>query len=632
MTAVTCEIFLQMLEREAPAVEFEAPLLEARTAGASAAELAELDSAKCAALRVRALLERRARREAELAALFDTAGDLAGLRDVDAVLQAIVHRARRLLHADVAYLTLPDPQRGDTFMRVTDGSGSQAFRSTRLAMGDGLGGLVAQTGMPYSTADYFADQRFRHTAAIDSAVREEGLVAILGVPMKLGDQVIGVLFASHRDFRPYAPEEIALLVSLAAHATIAVDSARLLTETRTALAELSAASAAMHAHYNTVERAAQAHDRMTDLVVRGGGVADVATVAADILGGALLVLDADGRRLTEIGAPNAHEQLGDEQAVGEIAATAAQLGRTVVAKELWAAPGGAGSRPLCTLVLHHPGELSPADQRILERAALVTALLLLFQRSIAEAEGRVRGELLDDLLDGRVLDDKALHSRATLLGIDLTQPQMLIVAEHGGHHRAAAWTTHYVMARHGLAVTRGRHTVVLLPGSDASATAHCAAKELRAALGISATVAGSGPVDLPNRVPAAYREARQCIQLMNALGKHGSSASAADLGFIGLLINSTDNVLAFLNTTLGPVIDYDLRRGAPLIDTLETYFATSCSLSNSAKLLHIHVNTVTQRLDRITALLGEGWQHPDRALEIQLALRLHRLRESAAFP
>ncbi|MEU7140586.1 GAF domain-containing protein [Nocardia sp. NPDC046473] len=630
---MTCEIFLEMLEREAPAVEFEAPLLDARAAGASAAELAELDGAKRAALRVRALLERRARREAELAALFDTAGDLAGLRDVDAVLQAIVHRARRLLHADVAYMTLPDPQRGDTYMRVTDGSGSQAFRSTRLAMGDGLGGLVAQSGVPYSTADYFADRRFRHTVDIDHAVRDEGLVAILGVPMKLGDQVIGVLFASHRDFRPYAPEEIALLVSLAAHATIAVDSARLLTETRTALAELSAANAAMHAHYNTVERAAQAHDRMTDLVVRGGGVADVAAVAADILGGALLVLDSDGRRITEIDSPESggRERLGDDHAVGEITATAAQLGRTVAAKELWAAPGGAGSNPLCTLVLHHSNELSPSDQRILERAALVTALLLLFQRSIAEAEGRVRGELLDDLLDGRVADHDALHSRATLLDIDLTQPHVLVVVEDGGQRRTAAWTTNYVLSHHGLAAVRGQHTVVLLPGGDASAAAHSVAKELSAALGISATVAGSGPVDLPKRVPAAYREARQCIRVLHALGKQGSSASAVDLGFVGVLINSGGNVLAFLNTTLGPIIDYDLRRGTPLIETLETYFATSCSLSGSAKLLHIHVNTVTQRLDRITGLLGEGWQHPDRALEIQLALRLLRLRESAVF-
>jgi DNA-binding PucR family transcriptional regulator len=35
---------------------------------------------------------------------------------------------------------------------------------------------------------------------------------------------------------------------------------------------------------------------------------------------------------------------------------------------------------------------------------------------------------------------------------------------------------------------------------------------------------------------------------------------------------------------------------------------------------------VTQRLDRVGQLLGADWQEPERALEIQLALRLHRLR------
>jgi DNA-binding PucR family transcriptional regulator len=38
--------------------------------------------------------------------------------------------------------------------------------------------------------------------------------------------------------------------------------------------------------------------------------------------------------------------------------------------------------------------------------------------------------------------------------------------------------------------------------------------------------------------------------------------------------------------------------------------------------LHVHPNTVQQRLDRITALLGEGWQQPERALDVQVALRL----------
>ncbi|MFC9998777.1 helix-turn-helix domain-containing protein [Nocardia sp. NPDC127526] len=630
-TAASWEIFFGLLEREASAVEFEAPVLEARAAGVSPAHLAELESAKLAALRVRALLERRARREAELAALFDTASDLAGLRDVDAVLQAIVHRARRLLHADVAYMTLPDRDRGDTYMRVTDGSASQQFRMTRLQLGAGLGGLVAQTGMPYCSADYFADDRFQHTPEIDAAVKDEGLVAILGVPMRLGDQVIGVLFASHRSVRPYGPEEIALLGSLAAHATIALDSARLLTETRSALAELSAANAAMRAHYITVERAAQAHDRMTNLVVRGGGVNEVAAVAADILGGPLVVLDAEGRRLAAIDPPgvSARDQLDDDHLLGEIMAKAGKLGRTARLRDLWAAPAGAGSEPLCTMVLQQSEELSGSDQRILERATLVTALLLLFRRSIAEAEGRVRGELLDDLLNGRVPDREALHSRATLLGIDLTQPHVLVVVDHGPQRRPAAWTTDHALSRHGLAATRGEHTVVLLPGSDPTAAARQLARELTSALGFSATIAGSGPVDLPTGAASAYQEARRCIQALIALGKEGATASADSLGFVGLLLSRGADVGTFLDSTLGPVLDYEDRRGTPLIQTLETYFASGCNLTASAKRLHIHVNTVTQRLERITALLGADWQHPDRALEIQLSLRLHRLRESA---
>ena len=44
----------------------------------------------------------------------------------------------------------------------------------------------------------------------------------------------------------------------------------------------------------------------------------------------------------------------------------------------------------------------------------------------------------------------------------------------------------------------------------------------------------------------------------------------------------------------------------------------------------MHVNTVTQRLDRVSRLLGKEWSSPARALEIQLALRLHQL--TAAVP
>ncbi|MFG2003084.1 helix-turn-helix domain-containing protein [Spirillospora sp. NPDC048911] len=617
---MTCAIFLELLAREASPVEFEAPLLEARAAGVPPEELAELERTKLAALRVRTLLERRARREAELSALFDTAGDLAGLRDLDAVLEAIVRRARRLLHADISYMTLNDDERGDTYMRVTDGSVSAAFRALRLPMGAGLGGLVAQTATPYTSADYPADERFHHMSFIDTAVSEEGLVAILGVPMRLGARGIGVLYAANRSARPFVQEEVTLLGSLAAHAAIAIDNARLLEETRAALEELSSANKLIQARSAAVERAAQAHDRMTALVVRGGGVEDVAAVVTDVLGGALVVLDSEGRRLAALGGDL------DESDIEEAAAASRSLGRTVQRGGLWVTSMAAGAEVLGTLVLRTSDDMPDPDQRILERAALVTALLLLFRRSVAEAEGRVRGELLNDLLTNRA-DQEALRDRAKLVGVDLTAPHILVVARHNGdRQRAAFWATSHASLRHGLVATRGDEVILLLPGTTPGPEARQVARDLTAALGHPATAGAAGPIHTPTDIASAHREAERCAEALLSLGRSGDGASSDELGFVGLLVGDGRDVPAFLTSALGPVLAYDERRGTALIQTLETYFAAGCSLSRASERLHIHVNTVTQRLDRVAQLLGEDWQSPDRSLELQLALRLNRLR------
>ena len=73
------------------------------------------------------------------------------------------------------------------------------------------------------------------------------------------------------------------------------------------------------------------------------------------------------------------------------------------------------------------------------------------------------------------------------------------------------------------------------------------------------------------------------------------------------------------------VLEYDGRRGTDLVGTLRAYFDSGASPARSAEVLHVHVNTVTQRLDRVARLLGRDWSTPGRALEIQLALRLHGL-------
>jgi DNA-binding PucR family transcriptional regulator len=56
------------------------------------------------------------------------------------------------------------------------------------------------------------------------------------------------------------------------------------------------------------------------------------------------------------------------------------------------------------------------------------------------------------------------------------------------------------------------------------------------------------------------------------------------------------------------------------------WLATGGALRDTAERLHIHPNTVTQRLDRVGQILGDGWRQPDRKLDVQLALQMVRLR------
>ncbi len=619
--------YLELLARGAATEAYDRPVLLARASGAGPEALAGLEEAKQLALRVRAELEGRRRREAELSALFATAHDLAGLRDLDAVLRAIVQRARSLLGTEVAYLSLNDPAAGDTYMRVTEGSVSARFQQLRLGMGEGLGGLVAQTARPYVTDDYFDDARFQHTRTIDTAVRDEGLVAILGVPLSLGSQVIGVLFAADRRARVFEREQVALLGSFAAHAAVAIDTANLLAETRSALAELERANDIIREHSGVIERASEVHDRLSELVLHGGGVHDVADAVSEVLGGTVEFSDEGAGAARRAGGHAVRE--GDD----------------------WVAAVSAGGESLGALVLHGQPDLDPVDQRTLERAALVTSLLLLARRSAGEAEQRVRGELLDDLLDAPDRDRRLLKERAARLRTDSEAPHVVLAArvdraggtadpDAGGREsadRQRLWSaaTHLAATRHGLASARDGGTVLLLPlgpGESAAELARQTARSLGGTLREPVTVGASAPVraplDRPDRVAVAYQEARRCLDALLLLHRSGQGAAAEDLGFLGLLLADGRDIDGFVDRTIGQVVSYDRRRGTDLVRTLDAYFASGMSPARTKDELHVHVNTVAQRLERVGRLLGPGWQSPSRALEIQLALRLHALSDA----
>lgn len=580
------------------------------------------------ALQVAGLLTGRRRREQELAALYETAGDLSSLRDLEAVLQAIVRRARELLGSDVAYLMLNDEEHRTTWMRVTEGIRTDSFKKVLLDLGAGLGGLVAATCTPYATSDYGADERFLHT--IDDVVSGEGLVAILGVPLRLGERVIGVLFAADRHVRPFPRGEVALLLSMGDHAAIAIENASLFQEKLTALEELRSANDVVRAHSAVLERAVAVHERLSAVLLTGGGLTGVASAVVDVLGGTLLVTDASGRLLARAGGA-----LPDAQ-VEQLLSTASGHGRQGPRAVRLTGPGGepvvvagalAGSDALGALVTVG-SELGDPEVRILERAAVVTALLLLQERSLADAEQRLRGELFDDLLAVPQRDLEGLHRRAAHLGADLRRPHVVAVARPADP-ACSALALRAAAQLHGSDGLSGRYRdelVMLVAGDDPSEVAGRLAQAMGQAAGCPVTVGAAGPGVGAADVADQHRDAGRCADVLVVLGRAGEGASVADLGVHGLLLSAAGRgeLVRFVTRSVGPLLDWDRDRGSDLAGTLLAWYSCGGNLTRTAAGLFVHVNTLYQRLDRVTALLGSGWRSGDSALQVHLALTLSR--------
>ena len=102
----------------------------------------------------------------------------------------------------------------------------------------------------------------------------------------------------------------------------------------------------------------------------------------------------------------------------------------------------------------------------------------------------------------------------------------------------------------------------------------------------------------------------------------------ADRLLLVLLRERPEELRAFVELTLGPLLQHDARSASPLLPTVRAFVEHGGRLRETAAEIYVHRNTLAYRLDRAAEILGVDLKEPRARLAIELALRalplLHR--------
>ena len=166
------------------------------------------------------------RRSTEQDALLETLKDLSGELELSKVLHRVVERAVTLLGVAGGELATWDPAGRDLEIVASHNMGTNAV-GTRMAIGEGAMGRVAETNEPLVIPDYqeWASRSAKYTQSV--------VQTVMAAPLMIGSRLVGVIAAVHSDpSREFGTEDLRLLELFAPQAAIAIENARLFTESR----------------------------------------------------------------------------------------------------------------------------------------------------------------------------------------------------------------------------------------------------------------------------------------------------------------------------------------------------------------------------------------------------------------
>jgi len=178
-------------------------------------------------------------RHQQLLRLVELSVTLNSTLDLDALLQLITATATELLDCEAASILLYDENNPRLYFAAATGSDPAQLAEIPVPIENSLAGTIFRTNRHIILNN--AEQDPRHYSMVSDHIKFK-VKTLLGVPMPIRDQTVGVLEAVNKHNGVFDESDATLLFVIAAHAAIAINNARLLRATQQALEKVKEAN------------------------------------------------------------------------------------------------------------------------------------------------------------------------------------------------------------------------------------------------------------------------------------------------------------------------------------------------------------------------------------------------------
>jgi len=180
------------------------------------------------------LLQAARTHEGRLETLLQASCELSRIQPLESLLGGIAKACGDLLGSDSVGIRVLEGD--DLVIAGSHGDAKEAMPSPRIKVGESLSGIVAATGELLVVRDPANDPRVM--PAHRGAYQHRGWTSWLGVPIKLGEQLMGVVSLRSRREGGWSPDDLTIATAFASQAAVALENSRLYLEIRRAYDEL----------------------------------------------------------------------------------------------------------------------------------------------------------------------------------------------------------------------------------------------------------------------------------------------------------------------------------------------------------------------------------------------------------